>query len=313
MSEGFGQQVIIDNRGGAGGTVGAEIAARAAPDGYTLFACNIASLAVSPALYRTRYDPVPVLRRRDSRQHAHAWSSISRSPATIPEFLALAKSSPAAHSHLPGIVTSAQLRWTFQMTAASPRSHRVKGPGRRWWPLLARRDVHRWVPPAVVHPAVRSGRYHSPASRRAPAPPDCPTADHGRVRMPARVYSWRLCTPACLPKARRAYPSRLRRSARPAGHSTFSRNRAPTQPDYLPTFCGVYRSERARMPGGETSAFHPHELNFRHLPLADVVSRPVLTGVSPSSPSSSSLIPRFSLRSITCRHSALHVSKCNNR
>src|SRR5262249_27853570 len=58
-SDGLGQQVVIDNRGGAGGTLGAEIAANSAPDGYTLFACNIASLAVSPALYKKLgYDPV---------------------------------------------------------------------------------------------------------------------------------------------------------------------------------------------------------------------------------------------------------------
>lgn len=50
LTEELGRQVVIDNRGGAGGTVGAEIAAQATPDGYTVFACNIASLAVSPAL-----------------------------------------------------------------------------------------------------------------------------------------------------------------------------------------------------------------------------------------------------------------------
>jgi len=52
LTEDLGRQVVIDNRGGAGGTVGAEIAAQATPDGYTVFACNIASLAVSPALYK---------------------------------------------------------------------------------------------------------------------------------------------------------------------------------------------------------------------------------------------------------------------
>lgn len=52
MSENLGVQVVIDNRPGAGNTIGAEIAARAAPDGHTIFGCNIASLAVSPALYR---------------------------------------------------------------------------------------------------------------------------------------------------------------------------------------------------------------------------------------------------------------------
>src|SRR6476659_5054971 len=46
LSETLGVQVVIDNRAGAGNTVGAELAARATPDGYTLFSCNIASMAV---------------------------------------------------------------------------------------------------------------------------------------------------------------------------------------------------------------------------------------------------------------------------
>src|SRR4051812_15769706 len=50
MSEILGVQIVVDNRSGAGNTVGAEIAARAAADGYTLFSCNIASLAIGPAL-----------------------------------------------------------------------------------------------------------------------------------------------------------------------------------------------------------------------------------------------------------------------
>jgi tripartite-type tricarboxylate transporter receptor subunit TctC len=45
------QQVVVDNRSGAGGTVGAAIAARSTADGYTLFQCNIASNAIAPSLY----------------------------------------------------------------------------------------------------------------------------------------------------------------------------------------------------------------------------------------------------------------------
>ena len=47
----WGQQVLVENRAGAGGTVGAAFAARSPADGYTLFQCNIASSAIAPSLY----------------------------------------------------------------------------------------------------------------------------------------------------------------------------------------------------------------------------------------------------------------------
>ncbi|MDP3715142.1 MAG: tripartite tricarboxylate transporter substrate binding protein, partial [Burkholderiales bacterium] len=59
MSENIGQQVIVDNRGGAGGNIGMEAAARSAPDGYTVVMGLTAQLAVNPGLYRKLpYDPV---------------------------------------------------------------------------------------------------------------------------------------------------------------------------------------------------------------------------------------------------------------
>jgi tripartite-type tricarboxylate transporter receptor subunit TctC len=57
LSAEFGQQFVADNRSGAGGTIGAEIAARANPDGYTLITVP-ASYAANAALYRVPYDPV---------------------------------------------------------------------------------------------------------------------------------------------------------------------------------------------------------------------------------------------------------------
>ena len=53
-----GQNVIIDNRTGASGNVGSEIAARAAPDGYTLVMGNVSSHAINASLFRLPYDPV---------------------------------------------------------------------------------------------------------------------------------------------------------------------------------------------------------------------------------------------------------------
>jgi tripartite-type tricarboxylate transporter receptor subunit TctC len=59
MSERWGQQVVIDNRPGAGGNIAAEAVANATPDGYTLLVAASAQLAVNPALYpKLPFDPV---------------------------------------------------------------------------------------------------------------------------------------------------------------------------------------------------------------------------------------------------------------
>ncbi|KPK18592.1 MAG: tripartite tricarboxylate transporter substrate binding protein [Betaproteobacteria bacterium] len=59
LSENIGQQVVVDNRGGANGTIGMEIVARASPDGYTIGFALSAQLAINPGLYKKlAYDPV---------------------------------------------------------------------------------------------------------------------------------------------------------------------------------------------------------------------------------------------------------------
>jgi len=59
LSDSLGQPVVVDNRPGAGGVVGAELAAKAAPDGYTLFLGGVGSHAINPNLHeKLPYDPV---------------------------------------------------------------------------------------------------------------------------------------------------------------------------------------------------------------------------------------------------------------
>jgi tripartite-type tricarboxylate transporter receptor subunit TctC len=97
LGEALGVQVVIDNRGGAGGTIGSEIAAKSAPDGYTTLLGSTGTLATSQALY-------PKLGFHPLRDFAYT-SLVSRValvvaanpslPArTVNEFIALAKSKP---------------------------------------------------------------------------------------------------------------------------------------------------------------------------------------------------------------------------
>ena len=59
MSEILGQQVVVENRGGAGGSLGAGVVAKADPDGYTILYATVATQALNPALYKKiSYDPI---------------------------------------------------------------------------------------------------------------------------------------------------------------------------------------------------------------------------------------------------------------
>ena len=97
LTEVWGQQVIVENRGGAGGQLGAELAARSAPDGYTLFLGHIGTLAVNPSLYpKLRYDvlkdfaPVSMIARTHNMLAAHPSLPVK----TVKQLVELAKSRP---------------------------------------------------------------------------------------------------------------------------------------------------------------------------------------------------------------------------
>src|SRR5262245_62707970 len=58
LGENLGQQVVIENRGGAGGIAGSETVAKAAPDGYTFLVADVGQVAINPFLYaKLPYDP----------------------------------------------------------------------------------------------------------------------------------------------------------------------------------------------------------------------------------------------------------------
>src|SRR4051812_3948686 len=58
LSDNVGQQVVVENRAGAGGDIAVDYVAKAAPDGYTLVLANVGALAVNPHILKTPYDPL---------------------------------------------------------------------------------------------------------------------------------------------------------------------------------------------------------------------------------------------------------------
>ena len=95
LGEALRQQVVIDNRAGGGGIIATETASLASPDGYTLLLGFIGPMVVSPALVRTRYDPVRDFAPVTLAAAAQYLMVVNPAvPATLKEFVAHAKSRP---------------------------------------------------------------------------------------------------------------------------------------------------------------------------------------------------------------------------
>jgi len=102
LSELLGQQVVIDNKAGASGMVGAEIVAKSPPDGYTLLLGNIASLAINVGLYaKMPYDPVKdltaIVRTVDVNYALVVHPSVPAN--SVPELIAYVKANPGKISY----------------------------------------------------------------------------------------------------------------------------------------------------------------------------------------------------------------------
>ena len=95
FTEAWGQQVIVENRAGAGGNIGADAVAKAAPDGYTLLITTTGH-AVAPSLYRKlQYDPLKDFAATSQIISTYLVLVVNPSmPATLKELVALAKSQP---------------------------------------------------------------------------------------------------------------------------------------------------------------------------------------------------------------------------
>jgi tripartite-type tricarboxylate transporter receptor subunit TctC len=99
LTEALGQQVIVENRGGAGGSIGADLIAKAPPDGYNLLLGNIANLSVNPTLYRklpyhplTDFQPITLIAKIPNILAVHP----SLPVRSVKDLIALAKAKPGS-------------------------------------------------------------------------------------------------------------------------------------------------------------------------------------------------------------------------
>ena len=197
LSEIWGQQVIVDNRPGAGTLIGTEIVVRAEPDGYTML-CTSSTIAILSSMYKSmRFDPV-----RDLRAVALAAVSPfmlvvnSSLPAkSVQELIALAKAQPgqiAAASS--GVGTTNHL--TLEMFKSMSRIDLLHVPYKGGAPAIAdliggQVKVH-FNTPGTLLPHVKAGRLRALAmssAQRADFAPDLPTvAESGVPGFEANVW-----------------------------------------------------------------------------------------------------------------------------
>jgi tripartite-type tricarboxylate transporter receptor subunit TctC len=184
LSEGWGQAVVADNRPGAGGNIGAEAAAKAAPDGYTLFMAAVTTHAVSMSLYSklgydVEKDLVPVSLVANVPHILVAHPSIP--PKNLAEVITWLKAQGGKvnfASQGNGTLSHLEFELMKSMGGFSANHIPYKGSAPAMIDLLAGTVVLLFDSIPSSLPQVRSGKLRGIAvasSQRSPVLPDLPT------------------------------------------------------------------------------------------------------------------------------------------
>ncbi len=211
LSDNLGQPIVIENRAGASGMIGAEAVAKSAPDGYTLLVGNVATLAMNVGVYaKMPYDPLkdftPIM------QTVMVNYVLVVNPAvpahTVAELVAYAKANPGKLSYGSSGSGSAQHLATelFKAQTGTDITHvPYKGTGLLVGDLIAGHVQVAFADQASMMPQVKAGKLRALAvggARRSPEYPDIPTVAEAGGLPGYEAVAWQgIAGPAGLPPA----------------------------------------------------------------------------------------------------------------
>ncbi len=208
LTELWGQQVIIDNRGGAQGNIGTALGARAAPDGYTLTLAHQGALTINPHLYsKPGYDTL-----RDfagvSRGTDMAFILVvhpSLPVKTMKDLASLAKQNPGKLTFASTSSGPQMAGELFRLTTKTDMLHiPYKGGGPATIDLLAGHVAIMFANPTATVPHVKAGKLRAlgvMGPKRNEALPDVPTAIESGYPDLGNVIEWYgVAVPAATPR-----------------------------------------------------------------------------------------------------------------
>jgi tripartite-type tricarboxylate transporter receptor subunit TctC len=207
LGERWGKQVVVDNRGGAGGVIGTDLAAKTAPDGYTLLVVSIAH-AVNPWLYKLSYDPiksftpVAILATGPNVLTVNPGLPVN----SVKELVALAKQKPGELQWASAGVGSFQHLGgeLFKLTAGVDILHvPFKGGGPAMIDVIGGHTKILFSSLVQTMPHIRSGKLRALATggtTRSAVLPDVPTVAEAGVPGYEAVNWWGIVAPAGTPQ-----------------------------------------------------------------------------------------------------------------